>query len=123
MCLEVMIRDNGGGVTKKSELSDILNGIKIYIVFSNRRIYMNVELWYLFAAYTVGTAIGWWMFRFTNSDREELIVNSCDQFMQMLIAGDCIRVKHSDDGEIEILTIQEANDAEEGELEPSTPDK
>ena len=77
---------------------------------------MNVELWYLFAAYTVGTAAGWWMFRFTNSDREELIANSCDQFMQLLIAGDCIRVKHSDDGEIEILTIQEANDAEEAEL-------
>lgn len=76
---------------------------------------MNVELWYLLA-YTVGTATGWWMFRFTRADKEELIVNSCDQFMQMLIAGDCIRVKHSDDGEIEILTIQEANDAEEAEL-------
>lgn len=76
---------------------------------------MNVELWYLFA-YTVGTATGWWMFRFTRADKEELIANSCDQFMQLLIAGDCIRVKHSDDGEIEILTIQEANDAEEAEL-------
>lgn len=76
---------------------------------------MNVELWYLLA-YTVGTATGWWMFRFTRADKEKLIANSCDQFMQLLIAGDCIRVKHSDDGEIEILTIQEANDAEEAEL-------
>ena len=68
---------------------------------------MNVELWYLLA-YTVGTATGWWMFRFTRADKEELITNSCDHFMQLLIAGDCIRVKESEDGELEILTIDEA---------------
>ena len=76
---------------------------------------MAIEYWYMLS-YVVGTATGWWMFRTTRAEKEDLIKSSCDHFMQLLIAGDCIRVRHTDDGEIEILTIQEANDAEEEEL-------
>ena len=68
---------------------------------------MAIEYWYMLS-YVVGTVTGWWMFRFTRADKEELITNSCDHFMQLLIAGDCIRVKECEDGELEILTIDEA---------------
>ena len=68
---------------------------------------MDVEYWYMLA-YVVGTATGAYMFRFSQADKEDLIKSSCDHFMQLLIAGDCIRVRHTDDGDIEILTIEEA---------------
>lgn len=68
---------------------------------------MEIEYWFMLA-YVVGTLTGWWMFRFTNSDREELIANSCDQFLNLLIAGNCVKVKHLQNGEVEILTIEEA---------------
>ena len=59
-------------------------------------------------AYVVGTATGWWMFSFTQAEKENLIKSSCDHFLHLLIAGDCVRVKECDDGELEILTIAEA---------------
>ena len=81
---------------------------------------MDIEYWYMFS-YVVGTVTGWWMFRTTRADKEELIKSSCDQFLQLLIAGDCIRVKECEDGELEILTIDEATafveDLEEAEPE------
>ena len=67
---------------------------------------MAIEYWYMLS-YVVGTVTGWWMFRTTRADKEELIKSSCDQFLQLLIAGDCIRVKECEDGELEILTIDE----------------
>ena len=70
---------------------------------------MAIEYWYMLS-YVVGTATGWLMFRTTRAEKEELIKSSCDQFMQLLIAGDCIRVKECEDGELEILTIQEAQE-------------
>lgn len=69
---------------------------------------MAIEYWYMLS-YVVGTATGWWMFRTTRAEKEDLIKSSCDQFLQLLIAGDCVRVKHTEDGDIEILTIDEAN--------------
>ena len=81
---------------------------------------MAIEYWYMLS-YVVGTATGWWMFRTTRAEKEDLIKSSCDQFLQLLIAGDCIRVKECEDGEIEILTIDEATafveDQEEAEPE------
>lgn len=68
---------------------------------------MAIEYWYMLA-YVVGTVTGAYMFRFSQADKENLIKSSCDHFMQLLIAGDCIRVRHTDDGDIEILTIEEA---------------
>ena len=70
---------------------------------------MAIEYWYMLS-YVVGTATGWGMFRTTRAEKGDLIKSSCDQFMHLLIQGDCIRVKENDDGEIEILTIQEAQE-------------
>ena len=65
---------------------------------------MNVELWYLLA-YTVGTATGWWL----NRQREELIVTrSVDVMTKALIDRGCVNYKINDDGELEILTLEEA---------------
>ena len=70
---------------------------------------MAIEYWYMLS-YVVGTVTGWWMFRTTRAEKEELIKDSCDQFMHLLIQGDCIRVKECEDGELEILTIAEAQE-------------
>lgn len=75
---------------------------------------MAIEYWYMLS-YVVGTATGWWMFRTTRAEKEDLIKSSCDQFMHLLIQGDCIRVKENDDGEVEILTIEEAQKEAEAE--------
>ena len=75
---------------------------------------MEDNIWFIFA-YVVGTATGWWMFRTTRAEKEDLIKSSCDQFMQILIAGDCIRVIECEDGETEILTIDEAQKEAEAE--------
>lgn len=65
---------------------------------------MNVELWYLLA-YTVGTATGWWL----NRQREEWIVHrSVDVMIKALIDRGCVNYKINDDGELEILTLEEA---------------
>lgn len=65
---------------------------------------MNVEIWYLLA-YTVGTATGWWL----NRQREELIVTrSVDVMTKALIDRGCVNYKINDDGELEILTLEEA---------------
>ena len=76
---------------------------------------MAIEYWYMLS-YVVGTATGWWMFRTTRAEKEDLIKSSCDQFMHLLIAGDCIRVKECDDGEIEILTYAEGTEADDQDL-------
>ncbi len=75
---------------------------------------MAIEYWYMLS-YVIGTATGWWMFRFTRAEKEDLIANSCDQFLKLLIAGNCIKVKHMDDGEIEILTLDEIQEEAEPE--------
>ena len=67
---------------------------------------MDIEYWYMFS-YVIGTATGWWMFRFSQAEKEDLIKSSCDHFLQLLIAGNCVRVKECEDGELEILTIDE----------------
>ena len=67
---------------------------------------MSIEYW-LMLSYVVGTATGWYMFRVTKADKEELITHSVDTFLNLLIAGNCVNVKHLDDGEIEILTVDE----------------
>ena len=65
---------------------------------------MNVELWYLLA-YTVGTATGWWL----NRQREEWIVHrSVDVMIKALVDRGCVNYKINDDGELEILTLEEA---------------
>jgi len=68
---------------------------------------MDIEYWYMLS-YVVGTATGWWMFRTTRAEKEDLIKSSCDQFLHLLMAEDCIRVKECEDGDIKILTIAEA---------------
>ena len=73
------------------------------------------NIWFILA-YVVGTGTGWWMFRTTRAEKEDLIKSSCDQFMNLLIAGDCIRVKECDDGEIEILTYAEGTEADDQDL-------
>ena len=108
----VMIRGNGGGVTRKLELSGIPSGAKNFLTATKERT-MEIEIWYIWFSYMVGTVVGWWMFRFSQAEREDLIKSSCDHFLHMLIAGDCVRVKECEDGELEILTIQEAKEAEE----------
>ena len=80
---------------------------------------MEIEYWYMLS-YVVGTTTGWWMFRFSQSQKEDLIKSSCDHFLQLLIAGDCVRVKECDDGELEILTIAEATAESETSEEPET---
>ena len=75
---------------------------------------MDIEYWYMLS-YVVGTATGWWMFRFSQSEKEDLIKSSCDHFLHLLIAGDCVRVKECEDGELEILTIAEANEQDSKE--------
>ena len=80
---------------------------------------MNIEYWYMLS-YVVGTATGWRMFRFSQSQKEDLIKSSCDQFLHLLIAGDCVRVKECEDGELEILTIAEANAESETSQEAET---
>lgn len=73
------------------------------------------NIWFILA-YVVGTATGWWMFRTTRAEKEDLIKSSCDQFMNLLIAGDCIRVKENDDGDVEILTYAEGTEADDQDL-------
>lgn len=68
---------------------------------------MGIEYWYMLS-YVVGTATGWWMFRTTQAEKEDLVKSSCDHFLQLLIAEDCIRVEECEDGDIKILTIAEA---------------
>ena len=80
---------------------------------------MDIEYWYMLA-YVVGTATGWWMFRFSQAQKEDLIKSSCDHFLQLLIAGDCVRVKECEDGELEILTIAEATAESETSEEAET---
>ena len=80
---------------------------------------MEIEYWYILS-YVVGTATGWWMFRFSQAQKEDLIKSSCDHFLNLLIAGDCVRVKECEDGELEILTIAEANAESETSEEPET---
>ena len=75
---------------------------------------MAIEYWYMLS-YVVGTATGWWMFRTTRAEKEDIIKSSCDHFIQLLIDSDCIRVKESEDGELEILTIDEAQKEAEAE--------
>jgi len=70
---------------------------------------MAIEYWCMLN-YIVGTATGWYMFRSSRGEREELIKQSCDQFLHLLIAGDCVRVRECENGELEILTIQEAQE-------------
>ena len=41
---------------------------------------MEIEYWYMLS-YVVGTATGWWMFRFSQAQKEDLIKSSCDQFL------------------------------------------
>ena len=67
---------------------------------------MEDNLW-LILAYAVGTATGWLMFRFSRADKAKLIENSVDAFLNLLIAGNCVKVKHLDNGEVEILTVDE----------------
>ena len=80
---------------------------------------MDIEYWYMLS-YVVGTASGWWMFRFSQSEKEDLIKSSCDHFLHLLIAGDCVRVKECEDGELEILTIAEATAESETSEEAKT---
>ena len=67
---------------------------------------MDIEYWYILS-YIVGTATGWYMFRFTRADKAKLIENSVDAFLNLLIAGNCVKVKYLDNGEVEILTVDE----------------
>jgi hypothetical protein len=65
---------------------------------------MIVEFWYM-VAYVVGTATGWWL----NRQREQMIVHrSVDILTKALIDKGCVNYKISDDGELEILTLEEA---------------
>ena len=80
---------------------------------------MEIEYWYMLS-YVVGTATGWWMFRFSQAEKEDLIKSSCDHFLHLLIAGDCVRVKECEDGELEILTIAEATAESETSEEAET---
>ena len=67
---------------------------------------MEDNIWFIFA-YVVGTATGWYMFRFSRADKAKLISNSVDVFLNLLIAGNCVKIKHLEDGEVEILTVDE----------------
>jgi hypothetical protein len=67
---------------------------------------MEDNIWFIFA-YVVGTATGWYMFRFSRADKAKLIANSVDVFLNLLIAGNCVKVNHLEDGEVEILTVDE----------------
>ena len=67
---------------------------------------MEDNIWFIFA-YVVGTATGWYMFRFSRAQKAKLISNSVDAFLNLLIAGNCVKVKHLADGEVEILTVDE----------------
>ena len=67
---------------------------------------MDIEYWYILS-YIVGTATGWYMFRFTRADKEKLIENSEDTFLNLLIAGNCVKVKRLLDGEVEVHTVYE----------------
>ena len=67
---------------------------------------MEDNIWFIFA-YVVGTATGWYMFRFSRADKAKLIANSVDVFLNLLIAGNCVKVNHLADGEVEILTVDE----------------
>ena len=80
---------------------------------------MAIEYWCMLN-YIVGTATGWYMFRASRGEREELIKQSCDQFLHLLIAGDCVRVRYTDEGEIEVMTIAEALAESESSKEPET---
>ena len=67
---------------------------------------MEDNIW-LILAYAVGTATGWLMFRFSRAQKAKLIESSVDAFLNLLIAGNCVKVKHLDNGEVEILTVDE----------------
>ena len=67
---------------------------------------MEDNIWFIFA-YVVGTATGWYMFRFSRAQKAKLIANSVDVFLNLLIAGNCVKVNHLEDGEVEILTVDE----------------
>jgi len=67
---------------------------------------MEDNIWFIFA-YVVGTATGWYMFRFSRAQKAKLIANSVDIFLNLLIAGNCVKVNHLEDGEVEILTVDE----------------
>ena len=67
---------------------------------------MEDNIWFIFA-YVVGTATGWYMFRFSRAQKAKLIANSVDAFLNLLIAGNCVKIKHLADGEVEILTVDE----------------
>jgi hypothetical protein len=67
---------------------------------------MEDNFW-LILAYAVGTATGWLMFRFSRAQKAKLIESSVDAFLNLLIAGNCVKVKHLPDGEVEILTVDE----------------
>ena len=67
---------------------------------------MEDNIWFIFA-YVVGTATGWYMFRFSRAQKAKLISNSVDVFLNLLIAGNCVKVNHLEDGEVEILTVDE----------------
>lgn len=67
---------------------------------------MEDNIW-LILAYGVGTATGWLMFRFSRAQKAKLIENSVDAFLNLLIAGNCVKVKYLDNGEVEILTVDE----------------
>ena len=67
---------------------------------------MEDNIWFIFA-YVVGTATGWYMFRFSRADKAKLIERSVDAFLNLLIDGNCVKVNHLADGEVEILTVDE----------------
>jgi hypothetical protein len=67
---------------------------------------MEDNIWFILA-YVVGTATGWYMFRFSRAQKAELIANSVDVFLNLLIAGNCVKIKHLPDGEVEILTVDD----------------
>ena len=67
---------------------------------------MEDNIWFILA-YVVGTATGWYMFRFSRAQKAKLIANSVDIFLNLLIAGNCVKVNHLEDGEVEILTVDE----------------
>jgi hypothetical protein len=67
---------------------------------------MEDNIWFILA-YVVGTATGWYMFRFSRAQKAKLIANSVDVFLNLLIAGNCVKIKHLPDGEVEILTVDD----------------
>ncbi len=67
---------------------------------------MEDNIWFILA-YVVGTATGWYMFRFSRADKAKLIEHSVDAFLNLLIAGNCLKVNHLPDGEVEILTVDD----------------